>query len=196
MAVLRLPNLEQGFPKLLAAGYEKTSNSTDFPPAPGAYNCIAWAANDSRCWWWPNSPDSYWPAWIRSPEETVACFVRTFQWLGYRVCSHSGREPRYEKVVLYAMHPSGIPVQPPQNMNDLRDWEPKHMARQLPDGTWTSKCGPDEDITHYTLDALESYGPRYVRAQYGCPVLYMKRHVFISRLVRFAQRIIWKFEKI
>jgi hypothetical protein len=26
------------------------------------------------------------------------------------------------------------------------------------DGTWTSKCGDNEDIRHFTLDALEGYG--------------------------------------
>lgn len=62
------------------------------------------------------------------------------------------------------------------------------MARQLSDGTWSSKCGPNEDITHYTLDALESYGPRYgSNDEYGCDVLYMRRFTVISRIVRFFQ---------
>ncbi len=30
-----------------------------------------------------------------------------------------------------------------------------HVARQLKEGMWTSKLGPDEDIEHNTLDALE-----------------------------------------
>lgn len=32
------------------------------------------------------------------------------------------------------------------------DWT--HAARQLPDGSWTSKLGPDEDILHRTPQAL------------------------------------------
>lgn len=188
-----LLHLEAGFPKLAAAGYNKTSNATGRPPVPGAYNCIAWAADDMRCWWWPASPDVYWPPWIKSSEETVPCFVRTFRWLGYRLCKSSRREFAYEKVVLYAIHNSYLPMIPPTDWRDFGDWIPTHMARQLPDGTWTSKCGGNEDITHFTLDALESYG---TPNDYGCPVLYMKRLIPVSRLVRFCQRIIWRLEKI
>jgi len=65
-----------------------------------------------------------------------------------------------------------------------------HMARQLADGTWTSKCGGNEDITHFTLDALESYGP------YGCPVLYMRRLIPVSWFVWFIQWAEWKFESL
>jgi hypothetical protein len=68
------------------------------------------------------------------------------------------------------------------------------MARQLPDGFWTSKCGGAEDITHYTLDALDSYGPHPMKAHYGCAVLYMKRFVVVSWIVRSLQWIEWKIE--
>jgi len=62
------------------------------------------------------------------------------------------------------------------------------MARQLPDGFWTSKCGPAEDITHYTLDALESYGAAYGSGdEYGCPVLFMRRLILVSWIVRGLQ---------
>lgn len=64
------------------------------------------------------------------------------------------------------------------------------MARQLPDGTWTSKCGRNEDITHFTLDALESYGPPHgALDEYGCPVLYMRRFVVIAAIVRLGQSL-------
>jgi hypothetical protein len=66
------------------------------------------------------------------------------------------------------------------------------MSRQLPDGTWTSKCGPNEDITHNTLDALESYGPAYGSGDtYGCDVLYMRRFFLVSWLVRLMQQLCW-----
>ena len=68
------------------------------------------------------------------------------------------------------------------------------MARQLPDGKWTSKCGGEEDITHYTLDALDSYGPLPFKAHYGTAVLFMKRHVFVAWLVRFLQWVEWQIE--
>jgi hypothetical protein len=171
---MQCPHLERIFPKLSAAGYEKTSDATGEPPNPGAYNCIAWAANDTHHgYWWPNE-DSYWPSWIeRKP--TIPCFVLTFRWLGYRICANSRREFAYEKVVLYA-----------------REGTPTHMARQLRDGAWTSKCGPLEDITHFTLDALESDGPPLLYAEYGRPALHMKRLIIISWVVRLIQWTEWK----
>jgi hypothetical protein len=187
-----LVHLENLFPKLAAAGYEKTSDATGYPPEPGAYNCIAWAAADPcKRFWWPQE-DCYWPTWVKPHEDTVLCFVRTFRWLGYRLCSHSRRERGYEKVVLYAIHRSRQPITPPESLENLGDWQPTHMARQLPDGTWTSKLGGSEDITHFTLDAVESYGPRYgpnAKGEYGCPVLYMKRFILISLIVRTAQKV-------
>ena len=58
------------------------------------------------------------------------------------------------------------------------------MARQLWDGTWTSKCGWNEDIKHFTLDALESY---WSLDAYGTPVLYMRRFIVVTVVVRFRQ---------
>ena len=68
------------------------------------------------------------------------------------------------------------------------------MARQLRDGRWTSKCGGAEDITHFTLDALESYGPD-PKGHYGCPVLFMKRFIPFSWVVRSIQWFEWQIEK-
>lgn len=190
-----LLHLEDRFPKLAAAGYDKTSEATGRPPEPGAYNCIAWAANDPRncLWWWPH-PDAYWPPWIKHREGTVRCFIKTFRWLGYLVCTSSRQELGCEKVVLYAIHKSKNPVTPPQRWQDMQDWKPTQMARQLSDGTWTSKCGGNEDITHFTLDALESYGPVWQRQEYGCPVVYMKRLILVSWLIRFIQWMAWRLD--
>ena len=182
-----LRHLEQTFPKLSAAGYDPTSAATGSYPVPRAYNCISWAASDPRncLWWWPSA---YWPPWVRHPEATVACFIKTFRWLGYGVCSDSRREFAYEKVALYGIHNSlqfvGLP-----KADELHNWKPTHMARQLPDGTWSSKIGGYEDITHFTLDALETYGhPR----SYGCAVIFMKRLMPMSWVVRFLQWSLWK----
>ena len=163
---MRSARLEVTFPKLFAAGYEITSKAEPF------YNCIAWAAHDTHRPWWPN-PFGYWPFWIKR-EETLACFVRAFQVLGYRVCAHSRPERGYEKVALYAVGD-----------------HPKHMARQLANGLWTSKLGHWEDITHFTLDAVEAYGPPPY-GEYGCPVLFMRRLIVISWFVRVIQLIAWR----
>lgn len=81
---------------------------------------------------------------------------------------------------------------PPRTAAELRDWEPTHMARQLANGMWTSKLGGNEDITHFTLDALESYGPIRIRDEYGCGVIYMRRFIAVSWFVRALQFICWK----
>jgi len=104
--------------------------------------------------------------------ENRAAFIAAFQGLGYRVCDNSRIELGFEKVALYELLGS-----------------PKHMARQLHDGTWTSKCGGSEDITHYTLDALDSNS-------YGAAVLYMKRFILISWIVRFFQGLEWRIESV
>lgn len=170
------PHLETIFPKLAAAGYIRTSDQTGLPPAPGAYNCIAWAAGDTHHgFWWPQ-PDCYWPAWAeRVPE--ISSFVEAFRWLGYRRCKNARLEFGYEKVALYAIRDS-----------------PKHMARQLRDGTWTSKLGGAEDITHFTLDAVESYGPPLIFAEYGSPAVYMRRLLILGWVVRATQFLYHKIE--
>jgi len=141
----------------------------------GSYNCIAWAAGDTHHWWWPQI-DLDWPFWSKR-EETIAAFVTAFRCLGYVPCNNSRVEFGFEKVALYADGNS-----------------PKHMARQLSDGMWTSKCGGAEDITHFTLDALESYGPHPLKGHYGRPVLYMKRSILVSWLVHLLQWAEWRVE--
>jgi hypothetical protein len=188
----RLFHLERGFPKLAPAGYEKTSDGTEHFTSPGAYNCIAWAAEDTQHgFWWP-AMDAYWPPWIRK-DDTISCFVKTFRTLGYVLCRDSRKQIFFHKVALYAIHPSYQQVPVPSSFAELANWEPKHMARQLSDGSWTSKCGKDEDITHFTLDALESYGPpqQYVN-EYGCPVVYMRRFFAVTWLIRFIQ-LAWRW---
>lgn len=49
----------------------------------------------------------------------------------------------------------------------LRD-EWTHASRQLEDGRWTSKLGPEFDITHQKPEDLEG-------SSYGKVVFYMKR---------------------
>jgi hypothetical protein len=56
----------------------------------------------------------------------------------YQVCSDGGLEPGVEKVAIY-VDDFGIP---------------QHVARQLPDGTWTSKLGKGEDIGHVSPESL------------------------------------------
>lgn len=137
--------IEGAFPNLIHTHYEITS------PATPSYNCIAWAAKDTQRWWWPGlGAPYYWPT--GSPTAlVVASFIQAFRGLGYEVCPSADLEEGFEKVAIYALNT-----------------EPKHSARQLPDGQWTSKLGGSYDIKHATLESVEGNA-------YGVAVEIMKR---------------------
>ncbi len=139
-----MSELESLFPRLSGAEYRVTS------PKDWRYNCIAWAAGDTRRWWWPGVPPEdegyFWPPGA-GDEETLDAFVAAFATLGYSPCEGGQAEECWEKVALFA-NAEGVPT---------------HAARQRPDGSWTSKLGRLEDIGH-PLRGLEGedYG-RVVR---------------------------------
>ena len=138
------PSLDDVFPGLRGQPYQITS------PRDQRYNCIAFAAGDTRNWWWPSeSEEDTWPADI-ARVETVETFRDAFGTLGYVVCNDDQLELGYEKIALFAL--MGVP---------------KHAARQLPGGRWTSKLGPMEDIEHALHDLTGM--------AYGAVVLVMKR---------------------
>jgi len=140
---MSLAILEREHPRLVGSGYELTS------PENGLYNCIAWAANDNRKFWWPDPMfRRHWPIARRSVTRT--CFIEAFEFIGFAVCEGDVVESEFIKVALYELNGT-----------------PTHMARQLPNGKWTSKCGPLEDITH-TLRDLET-------GIYGQVALFMKK---------------------
>jgi hypothetical protein len=110
------------------------------------YNCIAWALGKKDSWWWPLKKFGYhWPKNLSSEpfnKETVENFIKAFETERFERCENGLFENGFEKVAIYVNH-----------LN-----VPKHAARSLPDGTWTSKMGDDEDIEHETLEALEGKG--------------------------------------
>jgi hypothetical protein len=125
-------------------------------PASRTYNCIAWAASIDVLWWWPDPTYQYfWPPNV--PREiTIDAFIKSYGTLGYTVCADGDLEAEFEKIALYAKRmPWG-------------DVEPTHAARQLPDGQWTSKLGPCEDVRH--AEVTDVNGPAY-----GINVQFLKR---------------------
>lgn len=146
----RIPKIrEDVFPDLFASGYCKTSEED-------LYNCIAWAAGPEHideCW----NPfcigqGYYWPDDLERNSE-LATFVKLYERHGgYIVCDSEQFEPGFEKIALY--------------VDDQK--EVTHAARQLEDGTWTSKLGDWEDINHSTLAGLSG-------KIYGKPAKFLKR---------------------
>jgi hypothetical protein len=144
-----LIDIEQIFPHLAVAGYDWTSECTI------QYNCVAWAAGDStQRWDVDDDPLSYWPPTLPRTWE-LNTFISMFSQLGYVRCANGDYDTTFEKIAIY-----------------MENGQPKHVARQLEDGRWTSKLGDLDDITH-TLDGL-------VGLQYGSPEIYMRRRASAS----------------
>lgn len=138
--------LERLFPRLRGVPYEITS------PAQPDYNCIAWAAEDDSRWWEPDAFGLYyWPESVPRLY-TLEAYAGAFRLFGFEDCENPAVEEGWAKVAIFA----------------TQDGLPTHAARQLPDGTWTSKLGRLEDIKHPDLDHVSG-------ADYGNPVLILRR---------------------
>lgn len=132
----QIPAVYPKFPQLATQPYRVTSPSTP------TYNCIAWAAGRDSEWWWPEpDKDAFWPA-TAPRKDSLKAFLAAFATLEYERCADGVLVAEVEKVAFYADASGKI----------------KHAARQLPNGTWTSKLGKFVDLEH-TLEALE--GPHY-----------------------------------
>jgi hypothetical protein len=116
-------------PRLTPDNYRVSSLASE------QYNCIAWAANQIDIWWWPVE-GRYWPEGLPR-EETIEAFQAAFDTLGYVPGPDAGHVEGWEKVALYAV-----------------GGKPTHAARQLPNGWWTSKLGPNFDIEHLSPEIV------------------------------------------
>src|SRR5438067_1858965 len=134
--------LFQAFPALRSEPFTVTS------PATEDYNCFTHAVERTEVWSWPEG-SSHWLAGVPR-EDTIESLVAGFRQFGYEPCLSGNHEPGIEKVCVYA-----------------KDGNPRHVARQLPSGEWTSKLGRDVDITH-ALAGLEG-------DSYGKPVVFLGR---------------------
>ena len=103
----------------------------------------------------------FWPRGV-SREISLPAFLDVFLTLGYEECQDADLEAGYEKVALFA------------KLNTSGNLEPTHAAKQLPDGRWTSKLGPLEDIEHDEVEDVS--GPSY-----GEPVQFMRRSIRVER---------------
>jgi len=128
--------LQASFPNLT------TENSRPTSPYDEGYNCIAWAAEDTEYWWWPDAMrQHYWPPNVPR-EETIEAFIIAYGLQGYVQRSDATLELGKQKISIYAD----------------RNGTPKHAARQLNDGWWASKLGQHIDIEH---DVAALDGPTY-----------------------------------
>jgi hypothetical protein len=134
---------EQHFPNL--GDWQETS------PATETYNCFAFAAGENSRNWDPFPPGMYyWPPNVPRSYNTDA-YVQAYRTIGYEPCTDGSLEPQHQKIVMYTNEYGGV----------------EHVARQLPDGKWTSKLGVEEDIVHET--------PQSLSVGYGQPTHFMRR---------------------
>jgi hypothetical protein len=137
---------KNGFPNINADNLEITS------PVDPNYNCIAWAAKENFRWWWPDEMgQAYWPS--NAPREvTKEAFVKAYATIGFEKCNDSNFEEGYEKIMIYC-----------------KNGKPTHAARLIESYKWTSKLGPQYDVSHsYSLLDGDAYGN---------PELFMKRTI-------------------
>lgn len=115
------------------------------------YNCIAWAFGDNSKWFWPDPLNQYyWPSNIPR-EETIEAFIELYRSINYEICENGSLQSGIEKIAIYS-NKEGIPT---------------HAARQLPNGYWTSKLGPQYDVAH-TINSMEN-------GEYGNVCVFMMR---------------------
>jgi hypothetical protein len=125
-------------------------------PVTKQYNCIAWAAQDAKRYWWPDPwRIGYWPPGVPR-KVTIAAFVQAFEKQGYASCPDGSPEEGMEKIAIFGKESQDGAV------------IPTHASRQLESGEWTSKLGPLEDVSHRSIHSVN--GPLY-----GKPVCYMSR---------------------
>lgn len=113
----------------------KESNYEILKPPTHAYNCIAWAIGTPSEWVWPGNT-------IEDFDLLTRAFgYQRLETLNYKV------EEGVTKIVLYGKIVDGKA-------------DATHMARQMPDGTWTSKLGSLALIQHENPDDLDgnAYG--------------------------------------
>lgn len=127
--------------------------SPNVSPPTNQYNCIAWAYGIDTDRFWPNLYGFSWPPGITN-EETVESFIQLYKSIGYEECNNSNLEEGFLKVAIFTLN-----------------GKPKHAARQLPDGYWTSKLGPQWDICH-TIEGMS-----LDKEPYGVATVFMKRPI-------------------
>ena len=135
--------LVEAFPNLASEGFEIVEQPSE------RYNCIAYAADDTSKWWWPDGIN-YWPPWA-TLDDRMESLKEVFAGLGYEQCQNSDAEEGYQKVALYGFQDRF-----------------GHAALQMPDGRWRSKMGQGPVIEHRSPESLSA-------GMYGDSTAYMRR---------------------
>ncbi len=147
-AIMSLQDIREALPNLNVSDFVIESEPTP------SYNCVAWVFGDMASRWDPAQIFGYyWPHRI-SRSLSVDNFIGMFELIGQFVkCENGELEMGIEKIAVY---------------EDV-DGDFSHVARQRPDGSWTSKVGSLDDIGHVSPTLLEK--------DYGRIVQFLKRSI-------------------
>jgi len=144
-----LERIKGSFPSMSEENIKITS------PVSNKYNCIAWVYGRNDINYWPDdfdmSDDYKWPDGIKRGNN-IDSFINLYKSIGYEICKDGKLEQDYEKICIYE-----------------KDNLPKHAAKQIPNGNWSSKLGEYFDVEH-TESALSG-------GRYGDISIYMKRRL-------------------
>jgi hypothetical protein len=146
--------IKRFWPNLAQSGFEFKSVETT------SYNCVTWV-NKIQTDRVDYSHDEEGNPQIDEYFYSAEPYIKYFKEHGFEICDNSDLEDGFEKIAIYKKN------------NDF-----KHVARQLPNGKWTSKMGDFEDIEHTTLEAVEGY--LYKFYTFGKVSFFMKRKIVIN----------------
>lgn len=139
------------FPHLTNGNFKITS------PIDSNYNCFAWAIEEKSIKYAPFPFDLYsWPNHINR-EDKLDSFFKFYSDYGYKLCKNGRKEKGFQKIALYTKEIDG-------------ELTATHVARQLPNGKWTSKIAGYEDIEHRTVHNLAG-------CHLGETIYYLKRKI-------------------
>jgi hypothetical protein len=142
----KLDDLYDRFPGLRPENHAITSGETD------AYNCVSWVRRDLDQWW---EAGFQWPADLHVPESgDLEAYVELFRRWGYERCDAPALEAGFLKLALYTADGNFV-----------------HVAKQLRDGSWSSKAGVLHDLKHRDLGALEGSWAM----EYAQPTVFMRQ---------------------
>lgn len=131
------------FPNL-ARGFSRTSLPTI------DYNCLGWALGDDKNWWEPDKDGwLHWPATLKRTYD-IASYISACRLHNYQQCADGAAEVGFDKICMYTLGGKFT-----------------HIAKQLPNGRWSSKLGELDDIAH-DLNAFDG-------THYGNPTYFFKR---------------------
>jgi hypothetical protein len=130
---LMAPDQRNGFPRL-GEEFEVLA------PASVTYNCIGWSVGNNSTWVWPTDSTR------KAQLVDFDTLYRSYGFYRARGISFK-RRPGYEKILLYAIRREDGSI------------KPTHAARQMPDGSWSSKLGSLPLIRH--LHPNDVSGPTY-----------------------------------